>query len=95
MNKGDLINAVASASNTKPAEAKVAVELFSSIFRLALLSGDEVTLPGVGKLKVHTRPARTGRNPKTGEPIEIQSKRVVKFTPAAAFEEEFSVVVED
>lgn len=94
MNKGDLISAVASATGTKAADAKVTVELFSGIFRDALLAGDEVTLPGVGKLKVHTRPARTGRNPKTGEPIEIQSKRVVKFTPAAAFEDEFSVVEE-
>lgn len=92
MNKGDLINAVAAASNTKPAEAKAAVELFSDIFRGALLAGEEVTLPSIGKLKVHTRPARTGRNPKTGEPIEIPSKRVVKFTPASAFEDEFSVV---
>lgn len=94
MNKGDLISAVASATGAKSMDAKVTVEMFSSIFRLALLAGDEVTLPGVGKLKVHTRPARTGRNPKTGEPIEIQSKRVVKFTPAAAFEDEFSVVAE-
>jgi DNA-binding protein HU-beta len=42
----------------------------------------EITLPGIGKLKVTERPARTGRNPSTGAAIEIAAKKVVKFVPA-------------
>ncbi|WP_237755347.1 MULTISPECIES: HU family DNA-binding protein, partial [Pseudomonas] len=40
--------------------------------------------PGIGKLKVSERPARTGRNPQTGKAIEIAAKRVAKFVPAKA-----------
>jgi len=45
--------------------------------------GDEVPLPGLGKLVVNTRSARTGRNPHTGETIDIPETRVVKFKAAA------------
>jgi DNA-binding protein HU-beta len=41
-------------------------------------------LPGIGKLKVTARPARSGRNPQTGKAIEIAAKNVVKFVPAKA-----------
>ncbi|RMR67402.1 DNA-binding protein HU, form N [Pseudomonas savastanoi pv. fraxini] len=47
-----------------------------------LASGAEITLPGIGKLKVAERPARTGRNPSTGAAIEIAAKNVVKFVSA-------------
>ncbi|WP_181007127.1 HU family DNA-binding protein, partial [Pseudomonas syringae] len=40
------------------------------------------TLPGIGKLKVAERPARTGRNPSTGAAIEIAAKKAIKFVPA-------------
>lgn len=88
MNKGDLINSYANAAEIKASDAKTVVEMLTNIFRTTLLTGEEVTLPGVGKLKVHTRPARAGRNPATGAAIEIPSKRVVKFTPSAQFEAE-------
>ncbi len=92
MNKGELISTYANLSETKPADAKNVVETFSKIFSNVLLSGEEVTIPGVGKLKVHTRPARAGRNPKTGEAISIPSKRVVKFIPSAQFEDLISEI---
>lgn len=93
MNKGDLINSYATKAEIKTSEAKTAVENFAGIFHEVLLTGEEVTIPGVGKLKVHTRPARAGRNPATGAAIEIPSKRVVKFTPSAQFEDDISNVV--
>jgi DNA-binding protein HU-beta len=92
MNKGDLISAVATKNGLSQAVAKSTVENMSDIFSAALLAGDEVTIPGVGKLKVSVRPARTGRNPKTGESIAIPEKRVVKFTPASVFKDQVSVV---
>lgn len=93
MNKGELVVSYAFLADTKPADAKTVVENFSKIFHDVLLTGEEVTIPGVGKLKVQVRPARAGRNPATGAPIEIPSKRVVKFTPSAQFEDEISAVV--
>jgi len=47
-----------------------------------LENGGELTLPGVGKLKVTERPARTGRNPSTGAAIEIPAKKVIKLVVA-------------
>lgn len=54
-----------------------------------LLGGGEVSLPGLGKLKVKATNARTGRNPKTGEMIEIPAGRKVIFTPGKEFKEAF------
>ncbi|MFD2884746.1 HU family DNA-binding protein [Pseudomonas lini] len=45
-------------------------------------NGGEITLPGIGKLKVTERPARTGRNPSTGAAIEIAAKKVIKLVVA-------------
>jgi DNA-binding protein HU-beta len=92
MNKGSLISAVAAKLEVKASEAKTIVEAFSDIVKTALDSGDEVTIPAVGKLKVQTRPARNGRNPATGVAIEIPAKRVVKFSPASEFNESFKTV---
>lgn len=86
MNKGALISAVATAAELKQADAKDLIEKFSEVVKAALVAGDEVTLPGIGKLKVSTRAARAGRNPKTGEAIQIEAKRVVKFAPSSEFE---------
>lgn len=93
MNKGELINTYATLATVKTVEAKTAVENFSKIIHNTLLSGEEVTIPGVGKLKVQIRPGRTGRNPATGAAIEIPTKRVVKFTPSAEFEDQVSAVI--
>lgn len=92
MNKGDLINSYAAAAGIKVVEAKTAVETISEIIESTLLSGEEVTIPGVGKLKVVVKDSRNGRNPKTGEPIVIPTKRVVKFSPSDKFEEAISPV---
>lgn len=92
MNKGELIAAVSTATGTKASEAKTLVETFTGILEAELKAGGEVTLPGIGKLKVKTRPARVGRNPATGVTIQIPAKRVVKFSPASDFSAEFSEV---
>lgn len=64
------------------ATAKNALEQLGQIVADQLENGAEITLPGIGKLKVSERPARTGRNPSTGAAIEIAAKKVVKFVPA-------------
>ena len=86
MNKGDLINEVAKVVNTKK-EAQEAVDcVFSSITK-ALKKGDTVTLIGFGTFKVTQRKARKGRNPQTGEEIDIKASRAPKFTPGKALKE--------
>ena len=80
MNKGDLINDVAKVVSTKK-EAQEAVDcVFSSITK-ALKKGDAVTLVGFGSFKVVERKARKGRNPQTGEEIDIKASKAPKFTP--------------
>jgi DNA-binding protein HU-beta len=49
--------------------------------------GEEVSLPGFGKFKVQAKPARTGRNPSTGEVIEIAATKKVVFQPAKALKD--------
>ncbi|MEJ2169246.1 MAG: HU family DNA-binding protein [Desulfobacterales bacterium] len=79
MNKGDLVNEVATVVGTKK-EAQAAVDcVFSSITK-ALKKGDAVTLVGFGTFKVTKRKARKGRNPQTGEEIKIKASKAPKFT---------------
>ena len=79
MNKGDLVNEVAKVVGTKK-EAQAAVDcVFSSITK-ALKKGDAVTLVGFGTFKVTKRKARKGRNPQTGEEINIKASKAPKFT---------------
>lgn len=79
MNKNDLIGAVADASGLSRTDATKAVEgVFDSISG-ALKSGDEVRLVGFGTFSVANRKASTGRNPRTGEPMEIKASAQPKF----------------
>jgi DNA-binding protein HU-beta len=93
MNKGTLVSNFATETSLKAGDAKTQVEILMNIIKDTLLSGEEVTLPSVGKLKVVVKPARAGRNPATGEAIHIPEKRVVKFTPSAQFEADIEPVV--
>jgi len=89
MNKGDLINEVASVVSTRK-EAQAAVDcVFSSITK-ALKKGDAVTLVGFGTFKVVKRKARIGRNPATGEEIQIKAATVPKFVVSKALKEAVS-----
>jgi DNA-binding protein HU-beta len=87
MNKADLIAAVAERSKTAKAHVEAVIDGLGNVTKDALASGDEVTLPGLGKLSAKTRAARTGRNPSNGEAVEIPAKTVPKFTPAKALKD--------
>ncbi|HZD26036.1 MAG TPA: HU family DNA-binding protein [Alphaproteobacteria bacterium] len=79
MNKNDLIAAVAEASGLSKADAAKAVDgVFDSITG-ALKGGSEVRVTGFGTFAVSTRKASTGRNPRTGETIQIPATRQPKF----------------
>ena len=79
MNKNDLVAAVAGSSRLSKADAAKAVDgVFDSITN-ALRSGSEVRLVGFGTFSVANRKATTGRNPRTGEAIQIPASRQPKF----------------
>lgn len=83
MNKTDLINAIAEASGLTKADATKALNATTAAIVNAVKNDDKVALVGFGTFSVSERPARTGKNPRTGEMIEIPAKKVVKFKPGA------------
>jgi len=84
MTKDQLISDIAEAIDAPKATVRSVLDQLGEIVSDALENSDEITLPGIGKLKVSERQARTGRNPQTGAAIEIAAKKVVKFVPAKA-----------
>jgi DNA-binding protein HU-beta len=81
MNKSELITSIAGRANLSKSNAKAAVEALMSTIQDAMKNGDKVSLVGFGTFSASTRPARSGRNPQTGETIQIAARRVPKFTP--------------
>jgi DNA-binding protein HU-beta len=79
MNKNDLIDAVAERTSLAKSDAARAVEAVLGAITDTLQKGDAVTLSGFGTFAVKTRAARTGRNPRTGEPIQIAASKVPGF----------------
>ena len=79
MNKDDLINKIDSNLDMKKTEARAAVDSVITNIVDSLKSGKEVRLVGFGTFLVSKREARTGRNPRTGETIQIPAKKVPKF----------------
>ena len=88
MNQSQLIEAVAEKlaaagiELTKRVTAEVVQAVFDAI-KEGLVAGNDVTLPQLGKLKVKEVPARTGRNPKTGETLTIAAKKKAAFTASS------------
>jgi DNA-binding protein HU-beta len=79
MNKNDLIDAVAERTSLAKSDAARAVEAVLGTIADSLKKGDVVTLSGFGAFATKTRAARTGRNPRTGEAIQIAASRVPGF----------------
>lgn len=84
MNKRDLVDAVATSSNLDRRSAESAIDAAIAAISGALAAGDKVTLPGFGTFEVRERNARTGRNPQTGETIQIAASKAPAFKPATA-----------
>ena len=87
MNKAEFIEAVAGASDLSRADAGRAVDAVIATISRALKKGDSVTLVGFGTFDVRKRAARTGRNPRTGAPVSVPSKRVPYFKPGKEMRE--------
>ena len=85
MNKSELIDKVAGEAGIAKSDAEKAVNAFISVVEAAVAVDDKVTLPGFGAWSRSQRSARTGRNPRTGEPVAIPASKAVKFSVGADF----------
>ena len=86
MNKADLVNQVADIVGTQKQAKEVVDYIFKAISE-ALSEKDTVQIAGFGNFKVNERKSRTGRNPQTGESIEIPARNAPKFVPAKALKD--------
>ena len=87
MNKSQLIKNIAASANLTQAQATAALQAFETSIIDELANGGEVALTGFGTFKVTERAARTGRNPKTGESLEIAASKVPSFKAGKALKE--------
>lgn len=87
MNKSELVEAVAGATDFSKADSTRVVEGVIAAITEALKSGDQVTIVGFGTFLVRKREARAGRNPRTGEPIQIKASNVPAFKAGKALKD--------
>ncbi|MGF1742108.1 HU family DNA-binding protein [Vibrio profundum] len=87
MNKTQLVDKIAQSADISKASAGRVLDAFIEAVGDTLESGDQVALVGFGTFSVRTRAARTGRNPKTGEEIQIEEAKVPAFKAGKALKE--------
>ena len=87
MNKSELIDAIAASAEISKAAAGRALDAMTASVTKALQEGEQVVLVGFGTFSIKERAARTGRNPQTGEPIEIAAAKIPSFKAGKALKE--------
>lgn len=87
MNKNELISAMAEKSKLTKKDADIALDAFVESVQDALKAGDKVQLVGFGTFEVKTRAARTGKNPRTGEPVKIAASKAPTFKAGKALKD--------
>ena len=87
MNKTELIEKLAERTDAPMAEAQRHFEAFEEVITETLKGGDEVQITGFGKFYVQERKAREGRNPQTGQKMQIPASKSPAFSAGNAFKE--------
>lgn len=87
MNKSEFVDAIAQAADFTKADAAKAVDALVDVITDTLKAGDQITLVGFGSFQVKTREARTGRNPRTGEAIQIKASKIPSFKAGKALKD--------
>lgn len=87
MTKSELIEQVAKKADITKSNAEKAVNAVTETITLALTAGDKVTLTGFGTFEAKFSQGRKGRNPRTGESIDIPARTVAKFKPGKDLKE--------
>jgi DNA-binding protein HU-beta len=90
MNKGQLIDAVAAELGASKVAAGKAIDAVIASITQGVDRDDSVTIAGFGTFSKKDRPARTGRNPSTGEPLEIRASRTVNFKASQSLKDTIS-----
>lgn len=87
MNKTELVAAIAEKAELSKKDAEAALKAFAEAVEQELVQGGKVQLVGFGTFEVSERPARQGRNPKTGEAMEIAAAKAPKFKAGKALKD--------
>jgi DNA-binding protein HU-beta len=85
VNKAELIDAVAGRGDVSKREVTEIVDAFVEEIKKAVVRGDKVAISGFGIFESQDRKARLGRNPRTGETVQIKATKLPKFRPGAEF----------
>lgn len=81
MNKQDLIEVIAKEAGIPKATVSKVINSYHKAVQVAMSQGDKVTLPGFGTFQVSERKERSGRNPRTGDPMTIAAAKLPRFKP--------------
>lgn len=87
MNKGELVDAVAGATGESRKTVQAVLDTTIDTIQQHVKKDERVSLPGFGTFERRARSARTGRNPQTGEEIQIKATKVPAFKPGAGFKD--------
>jgi len=87
MNKAELIDSIVEKTGHTQVDTIKTIDAFLETIEATVAGGDKVQLVGFGTFEPHHRTARAGRNPQTGEPIEIAEATLPKFTPGKLFKD--------
>ncbi len=87
MNKSDLVKALAGDTGLTQADANKALDAMLEIVTSAIKKGDQVAITGFGTFAAKKRPARDGRNPRTGETVKIKARTSAVWKPSAALKD--------
>ena len=85
MNRSQLVEEIASTTGLTKRQAEEAVDAFVGTIGDQVRSGTKVTIYGFGSFNPTARKARTGRNPRTGQPVKIAASKGIRFSPATGF----------
>ena len=87
MNKQELISKIAEMASISKTDAAAALTALTATITEELKSGEKVAIPSLGTFEVRERAARTGKNPRTGEAVEIAAKKLPAFKAAKALKD--------
>ena len=87
MIKADLITRISRQMEIPKQEAEEGVNLFFQTIKEAIQKGEEIEIRGLGSFRFRKRTSRSGRNPRTGEPVKVPPKKVLYFKPSKLLKE--------
>ena len=94
MNKGELVNALAAKSGLSKKDSETALNAMVEVISTSLAKGDKVQLIGFGTFETRKRPARSARNPRTGETVKVAACKAPAFKAGKALKDKVNATKE-